>query len=390
MKKRILISASLFHALNDAATVSVPMIFPLLYKQKLLINTYSHIGIMSNLGLLVTLLFQIIIAGAAHKYEYKSMLLVSIAGLSLTLALLPFSGTFGILILFYLSFRLFASFYHSVGVATVSRAYTGSDLDTAMGIQNGSGNLGVFLAFIASGWLAQNFGWKIPLFACSGTIIILGSISYLTAAKTKTLPSDHPAPGNLSWKESLRSIRGYIPGIIFGGACWGTTVYFAPSLLHHKFQVSMAATGVFLALWIGIGTVTNYAYGILSRRFGRKTLAISGILGASFFLLMLGIASFRIMAVVSLFFFGGALFIIFPAFQTLVGTNASKRNQTHAFSLVANIQMLTGATVNLIAGILSDTFGINTPFLFLSGLGMLVAAFFILRGFGPRHRIPPA
>jgi len=389
MKKRILISASLFHALNDAATVSVPMIFPLLYNQKLLIKTYSHIGIMSNLGLLVTLLFQVIIAGTAHKYEYKSMLLVSIAGLSLTLALLPFSGTFGILILFYLSLRLFASFYHSVGVATVSRAYSESDLDTAMGIQNGSGNLGVFLAFIVSGWLAQKYGWKIPLFACSGTIIILGSISFLTAAKTKTLPSAPPAPGNLSWKESLRSIRGYIPGIIFGGACWGTTVYFAPSLLHHKFQVSMTATGIFLALWIGIGTVTNYAYGILSRRFGRNTLAISGILGASFFLLLLGIAPFRIMAVISLFFFGGALFSIFPAFQTLVGTNASKRNQTHAFSLVANIQMFTGATVNLIAGLLSDTFGINTPFLFLSGLGLLVASFFILRGFEPRHRIPP-
>jgi len=389
MKKRILISASLFHALNDAATVTVPMVFPILYNQKLLISQYTQIGILSNLGLLITLLFQILIAGAAHKYEYKSMLLVSVGGLALTLILLPFSRDFGILILFYLSLRLFAGFYHSVGVSTVSRAYTGHDLDSAMGIQNGSGNLGVFFAFIASGWLAQRYGWKIPLFACSGTILILGTASYLVVAKTTALKPEPPAPDNQSWKESMQSIRRYIPGFIFGGACWGTTVYFAPSLLHHKFQVSMAATGVFLALWILVGIATNYGYGILRRRLGRGTLAMAGIFGATFFLLLLGIAPFRAMAVISLFFFGGSLFITYPAFQTLVSSSVSKRNQTHAFSIVANIQMLTGATVNLIAGFLSDTFGINTPFIFLSALGLAVTVYFITTGFEPQIRPLP-
>lgn len=389
MKKRILLSASLFHGLNDAATVTVPMIFPILFSQKLLISRYSHIGILSNLGLLITLLFQILIAGAAHKHEYKLMLLVSIGGLSLTLALLPFSGSFGILVFFYLFLRLFASFYHSVGVATVSRAYTGHDLDSAMGIQNGSGNLGVFLAFISSGWLAQRFGWRVPLFAWSGGILILGAASYLAAAKTTTLIPDAPAPDHHSWKESILSIRRYIPGFIFGGACWGTTVYFAPSLLHHKFEVSMGMTGVFLAIWIGIGIITNYGFGFLCRKLGRNTLTLAGISGAALFLLLLGISPSRSLAVVSLFFFGGSLFFTYPAFQTMVSASVSGRHQTHAFSLVANIQMLTGATVNLIAGFLSDSLGIHTPFIFLSVLGLAVMVYFVTRGFEPRIRAFP-
>jgi len=38
MKKRILISASLFHALTDAATIVTPTIFPILYSQAFLIK----------------------------------------------------------------------------------------------------------------------------------------------------------------------------------------------------------------------------------------------------------------------------------------------------------------------------------------------------------------
>ncbi|MGB9893212.1 MAG: hypothetical protein ACPLRA_02275, partial [Candidatus Saccharicenans sp.] len=58
MKKRILLSASLFHALTDAATIVTPTIFPILYSQAFLIKRYSQIGLLSNIGLLITLVIQ--------------------------------------------------------------------------------------------------------------------------------------------------------------------------------------------------------------------------------------------------------------------------------------------------------------------------------------------
>ncbi|MQY56577.1 hypothetical protein GH140_00015, partial [bacterium] len=110
MKKKVLFSASLFHALNDAATVTVPMIFPLLYSQQFIIKKYFHIGILSNLGLLVTFIFQIIIANASHKYEYKTILLLSYLGISLSLALMTISTAFASFLLIYLAMRIFNSF----------------------------------------------------------------------------------------------------------------------------------------------------------------------------------------------------------------------------------------------------------------------------------------
>ncbi len=377
MKNKVLFSASLFHALNDAATVTVPMIFPLLYTQQFIIKKYFHIGILSNLGLLVTFLFQIIIANISGKVEHKLMLFFSYIGICVTLSLITLSSTFASLLFIYLIMRAFTSFYHSVGVAWVSKTYPSQGIDFAMGIQNGSGNLGVFLAFISCGYLAQSFNWKVPLFVWAGVALFLGSISFWAVRKTSTRGDEVHTPDFSSWMETLKNIKIYIPGFVFGGACWGTTVFYAPSLLNHRFQIPLGQTGLYLALWIGVGTVMTYFFGFLSRHLGRMKISVSAFIGATFFLFILGIAPVKELALVSLFFFGAFLFLVYPSFQSFVGDEVSPKNQTQAFSLAANVQMVSGAIVVLAAGFLSDKFGINSPFLLIGVLGAVVSVFYL-------------
>jgi MFS family permease len=379
MKKRILFSASLFHALNDAATVTVPMIFPLLYSQKFIITKYFHIGILSNLGLLITLFFHIIIANVSHRFEYKHMLCLSIAGISLGLFLTTYSSVFASLLFFYLFMRIFTSFYHSIGIAWVSKTYPDRGIDHAMGIQSGSGNLGVFIAFISAGYLAQVFNWKIPLLTWAGFSLFLGTISFLSVRKTSTKSKETLKYDLSSWVKTLKTIRIFILGFVFGGASWGTTVFYAPSLLNHKFQVPLGRTGISLALWIGIGSVMTYLFGYLSRRFGRGKISLVGFIGSTLFLFLLGTAQRIELAQISLLLFGTFLFLIYPAFQSFVGNVVPSRDQALAFGLVANIQLFTGAVVVLIAGFLSDAFGINSPFILLGVMGIFVSVFYLLK-----------
>ena len=379
MKKKVLFSASLFHALNDAATVTVPMIFPLLYSQQFIIKKYIHIGILSNLGLLITFLFQIIIANASHKYEYKYMLLLSYVGVCLSLTLMTFSETFTTFLIIYLTMRIFNSFYHSVGLAWVSKTHSSKRMDFAMGIQSGSGNLGVLVAFVSSGFLAQSLGWQIPLYTWAIAGFILGSMSFFTVRKISTQSEDAFRPDFSSWMETLKSIKIYIPGFAFGGACWGTTVFFAPSLFNHRFEVPLGQTGLYLAAWIGIGTVMTYFFGFISQRFGRLKISLYAFSGATIFLFALGVAPMVELALVSLFFFGTFLFLVYPGFQSFVGNEVPSKNQAQAFSLSANVQMLSGALVVLIAGFLSDRFGINSPFIFLGILGIFVSLFYLAK-----------
>jgi MFS family permease len=378
MRRNILISASLFHALNDATAVTIPMIFPLLFNQQFIIKKYSDIGIMSNLGLLVTFLFQIIIAHHAHKFEYRHMLLISIAGISFSVLLVTLAGNFASMLLFYLLMRMFISLYHPVGIATVSRAHPDQGVDFAMGIQSGSGNLGVFSAFILAGFLAQDFGWKMPLYVCAMAGLGLGLSSFF-AVRNISLKRENPiGPDFASWMRTFKEIKVYVLGFVFGGACWGTTVYYAPSLFNHKFKVPLGSTGIFLASWIGIGTVMTYSYGYLIKRIGRKKASILSLICSSFFLLLLGASSNLMIALVGLFFYGAFLFLLFPAFQSFVANKVPESNHVVAFSIVANIQMLTGALIVLISGFLSDKFGINFPFLFLGVLGILASTIYFL------------
>jgi MFS family permease len=181
-----------------------------------------------------------------------------------------------------------------------------------------------------------------------------------------------------SWLLTIRRIRHVIVGFLFGGASWGMTVYFAPSLLHHKFGIPMGRTGFFLALWIGIGTFMTYLFGPLSFRFGRFRVYRLSFGGAVLSLFVIGAAGRAWLAVVGLFVFGMFLFLIYPALQSFVGNAVAAQNQSQAFSFAANLSMVSGAMISLLAGFVSDRFGISSPFLVLGGLGLAAFALSVL------------
>ncbi len=374
MKNRILASASLFHALTDAATTVVPMVFPILYGRGMLITSYAQIGLLSNLGLLATLLVQFLVVRLSCRVEYRTLMLSSFLGLSVSLACVTRASTFLSLLAFFLFMRVAAGFYHPLMISWVSKSQPASGLDNAMGVQSGSGNIGVLLAFLSVGYLAQRWGWKMPLIAWALFGLLLGGLGTLAlrgvSSRTELRPSFHPH----AWLKVLGRIRSLIPGFIFGGMGWSVTIFYAPSLLNHQFSVPIGRTGFYLSLWIGLGTLSGYGYGFLSRLFGRRTVFLASIGVAAASLAAIGLAPGRTMAVAGLLVFGVFLLMTYPSLHTFVGSRVAPVDQTQAFSWVSNIQLIAGALVSLLAGFLSDRFGIRAPFV-LSAL--LAAACFV-------------
>lgn len=395
MKKRILLSASLFHALTDAATIVTPTIFPILYSQAFLIKNYSQIGLLSNVGLITTLMIQFWVVAISFRYEYRWLMLASGLGICLANFLIPSSPSFGLLLLLFILLRLFTSFYHPVIIAWISRSRCGSgqELDDAMGIQSGSGNLGVLIAFISTGYLAQHFGWKAPLYVWAAIGLVITAVGVRVINKVSSRQPVKPDLSARSWLRVLKKISHLLPGFFFGGMGWSVTIYYAPSLLHNNFNIPMGQTGVYLALWIGLGTLTGYLYGVWSRKFGRKRVFLTSLAGATICLLIIGFSLDRTLSVLALLFFGGFLLMTYPSLHTFVGSTVGDEDQTQAFSWISNIQLISGAIISLIAGFLSDWLSIRFPFI-LSGLLSLVVFIFYLpkddRYFGAREIHLPA
>lgn len=392
MKKRILLSASLFHALTDASTTVVPMIFPLLYVQGRMISSYGRIGLLSNLGLLTTFLVQFLVVRISYAWEYRSLLLASLFGIALSLVLITAAGSFGTLLVLFLLLRIATSFYHPIVIAWISRSHVSGGLDDAMGIQSGSGNVGVLLAFLSVGYLAEEWNWQASLIVWAGVVLVLGSIGLLVLGRISSRDNRRPALGPRAWFRALGNIRAYIPGFLFGGMGWSITIYYAPSLLNHKYGVPLGRTGLYLALWIGLGTITGYGYGFLSRRFGRRAVFLASVGGGAASLFLIGLAGSLTAALAGILAFGGFLLMTYPSLHTFVGSATPADGQTLAFSWVSNIQIVSGAMVTLLAGYLSDHFGIRTPFLLSGILAAAVFLFYLVRD--PNRRAgepaPPA
>jgi FSR family fosmidomycin resistance protein-like MFS transporter len=393
LKKRILLSASLFHALTDAASVITPMVFPLLLAQNFLISNYAQIGVLSNLGLLTSFLIQFLVVRISFRSEYRTLMIFSGLGLCASLAVTPLARTYGMLLVFFLLMRVSASFYHPIVIAWVSKSRSGSgrELDDAMGIQSGSGNLGVGLAYLSVGFLAQHWGWKTPLFVWAIFGLVLAGLGSWALRGISSRSEERPSLKPADWRHSLRSIRRFVPGFFLGGAGWSVAIYYAPSLLHNKYGIPMGQTGLYLALWIGLGTVTGYGYGIWSRKFGRKPVFLASLGGASAALFLLGFAPTKTLAVVGLLAFGGFLLMTYPSLHTFVGSTVPASGQTMAFSWVSNIQLISGALVSLVSGIFSDVIGIQFPFVLTGVLALAVFLFYAPRGpefFGPAEGGP--
>ncbi len=389
MKKQILLSASVFHALTDAATVITPTVFPILYSQGFLISRYSQIGLLSNLGLFTTLVLQFLAVRLSFRHEYRRLLFISGLGICAATALVPMARTFLGLTAAFLLLRAATSFYHPVVIAWVSKSRqgTGRELDDAMGIQSGSGNVGVVLAYLSVGFLAQSLGWRASLFIWAGLGLALVMLGTMALRGVSSSNDERPSLGAASWARSLRAIRRFVPGFFFGGMGWSVTVYYAPSLLNHKFGIPMGRTGLYLALWMGLGTITGFGYGVWSRRFGRKNVFLAGLGGAAACLFLIGLSPHRTPAVLALVAFGGFLLMTYPSLHTFVGSTVPAAGQTQAFSWVSNIQLISGALVSLVSGFLSDALGINFPFILTGVLTIGVLLFYLPRGddfFGPK------
>ena len=372
---RILYLISLNHATNDASVALLPTLYPV-------ILTLFKISLF-DLGILVASMYvtnaicQPITGQYSERFEPRILLPLGIGLMAVSMAFLIFSTNFPMLLFSAVVLRIGSSFFHPVGISTISRSHSGERLDKSMGFQSAFGSFGIFIVFLVGAPIYFRFGWSTPflVFAALDVTVVL-----ITIAKLGKVDALSKQTQNESLKLNRRfliSLPAFflVATFISGGANAVIINYGNILLERNNFTVSQA--DLLIAAWIGCSFFGAFYTGAMTRRFTRANLLISAYVLAS-----VSAASFALFAdnvaisIVSLFANGFALSVTYPAIYSeltlFLGPNSQKRGA--AFGMIFSTQIIGSAVLGFFTGFISGIFGLSVPFEFISLL-LIVAAF---------------
>jgi len=374
---RILSTVSLIHAVNDGSTAVISILFPIF--KEIFHLSYTQVGIITGGGLFITLVAQLVLGRLADGKNVNSFLLTGVLLTSLSLVLLSFSTGFITLIGFIFFMRFATSFFHPIGIGWVSRTYKKGRLDWAMGIQSGFADLGAFLAILTTLSISQLTHWTVPLYgwACICILGLLVSVA-LTYHLNKELVFVSKERKKHTFKEMatdafhrMKAIRLLIPAFMISGASWGVIITYFPLLLTERTTLSLPVIGFLVALWAGVGSITSLSYGKIRSYIHRKKLLAVAYITIGILSVFLAVFTQIIILVIIMILLGIAVFLTYPALFSFVSEVTDESVEGWTFGLTFTFQTGGGTILLFLGGVLSDLYGIWTPFVLLGSLSLL-------------------
>jgi MFS family permease len=286
--------------------------------------------------------------------------------------------------------RVGASVYHPVGISWVGKHYK-DELDDAMGTQSAFGDAGVILAFASSGFLGVHLGWQVPFLVWGGLALAMAPVGYALTGGLGTRAPPRAAKPN-SWGTILRRVALWIVPLSIGGAAYVITISYGNSFLVDRLGFTTDLADLVIALWIGAGVVAATLFGRISRLLGRFRALSWAFLLIALSGFVISLAPPPVVLIPTFVLFGVALFITYPALFAFISESTDVEIEGATFGVVFGFQLVGGALMGYLAGILADALGIHTPFLLLVALGL--GTFVLLAVATPTHlrnrRLPAA
>ncbi len=318
--------------------------------------SYYDVGFL-GFGLVITVVVQYGVGKYADRNFSKYLLETGAGLMALSFVLLLMVNDFPGLFTAVIVMRVGAAFYHPVGTSWISRAFRGSYLDTALGVQSGVGNLGVIIALGTSGYLGEIYSWKVPclIWASLNSIAVLVGLTVIK--ETGVRSSAHGDTRPIRSGITLRKIGLLAVPMISGGALYQVTSLYGPLNLTENPGWTPGSADFVFALWIGIGTITSYSYGSICARFDRRSILKIAYLVSFVSAIMLFLVSEWFLVVPVLLLFGTLLYLTYPALFSLVTSSTDERERGTAFGMLFGFQLGGGAVTVLICGIVSESLG---------------------------------
>ncbi len=246
---------------------------------------------------------------------------------------------------------LFAAIYHPVGIAMVTEAATRRG--QALAVNGVWGNMGLAVAALSTGFLAERFGWRMSFLVPGGIALALGGLHVALAKSGSKAPgtSDHEqaagALGEPGRHVLVRVLAFVAAAALFGGVIFNAVSLSLPKLLSERLAAqtsSLSEIGSYAALIFAVAGLAQLPVGWFLDRYSVRPLLFVLFVGQAVLLYVTAWATgYAIVPVAMVLVL--SMFAWIPVSSWLVGSYVPANWRSRVFSVEYTLSLGTTALV---------------------------------------------
>jgi MFS family permease len=361
---RILYVVSLNHATNDGSVYLLSSLFPIVLA---LFNiSVFQVGIIVALGYLVNILFQPVVGHYSEGRDPARLIAIGISVITVSVVSFVFATGFLSLLASVILLRLGSSFFHPVGISTISKSYSGPRLQKSMGFQSAFGNFGVLLVFLTSAPLYLAVGWRATfvVFAVWTLVDVVLTLTILSR-RHSVVPNRTQTPSNSRPKTKRTIPPFFVVAAFISGGTYAVILNFANIFLGTRSHLDVSQANLIVSAFIAFASLGAIATGSWTRFVPTNVLlAISYLIASCSVAAFTVLSANAILATTTLLITGFSISATYPLTYTelsrylgLVGQQSGR-----SFGVLSSGQTIGASILGLASGYVSQFLGLEVSF----------------------------
>ena len=390
--RTMLVTVVLGHAIKHIFAAGFFILLPELKRDLALSN--ATIGAISTSRMVAGGVVNLVAGFAADRFPHRwaAILGVSMAMVGVFYFLLGIAPNLGMIVVAGVLSSIAVTFWHPSAIGALARRFV-NRRGLAISLHGAGGSIGETLGPLIAGALLIGLTWRVILQGAMVPAIGAGVVIWLLLRNLSVQRGE-----GISVQVYLEALRVFLGNrrlqvLLVLVSCFsvsqGSLMTFLPIYLREDFGYTSFQTGLYLALAQGMGIISQPALGYLSDRYGRRAVLLPSVLVLGLMVLALSVAPPGITLALTIVGVGAFAFPLLAIFLAAASDIAGEHLQATTVALVFAATTVFSGVSPFVAGLLADTYGVPSVFVFAGCASLVTAALLTTQGWlGRSPRTP--
>jgi len=327
--------------------------------------SYTEVGVISSAFALAGGLSQLPAGYLADRFGQRILITIGIAGVAIGGVFIGLSNSYMVLIITLILAAVLGGGYHASAATIISNTISEQYRGRSLGLHLIGGTSSMWIVPLVATPIAVTLGWRSAYFILAIPAFLLGMLIYFLLGRQTFTKSVAAAGDNTPAAEIQFNWKKVIPVLCLtiGGSLMTMSVTSYLSLYGVDYLGMNATTaGLLTALIPGVGLLGAPLGGLISDRFGSKSILLLMSILLIPLLYVMGIVNSIVPILVVLILIGLVTSICMPTSESFILGNTPKKRR----STILGIYFFTGAglggMINPLIGNLIDRFGFQMTY----------------------------